>query len=124
MNIRVVVLEPTCEGNVGSIARAMKNFGLSELFLVKPKIKLVSKTTKAYAAHAHEILEKTIIKDRLKETLIGVNRVVATTALSAKRQGNVRRSSITCEELAKMENTSKIDITRQLAKDLRKIIRK
>ena len=34
--IRVVLVEPKNEGNVGAVARAMKNFGAKELVLVKP----------------------------------------------------------------------------------------
>ena len=33
----VVVVEPETPGNVGTIARAMKNFGLSDLKLVDPR---------------------------------------------------------------------------------------
>ena len=35
--IRVVVVEPTAPGNIGSIARAMANFSLSRLVLVNPR---------------------------------------------------------------------------------------
>ena len=34
--IRVVLVEPMYQGNVGSVARAMKNFGYTELVLVNP----------------------------------------------------------------------------------------
>src|SRR5205809_4905098 len=34
--VRVVLVEPKNEGNVGAVARAMKNFGVKELVLVKP----------------------------------------------------------------------------------------
>ena len=34
--IRIVVIEPVLAGNVGSIARAMANFGFSEIVLVNP----------------------------------------------------------------------------------------
>ena len=36
MNLRVVLVEPLYEGNVGSVARAMKNFGFHDLALVNP----------------------------------------------------------------------------------------
>ena len=35
--IRIVLVEPTHPGNIGSVARAMKTMGLSRLVLVNPK---------------------------------------------------------------------------------------
>src|SRR6266705_3602856 len=35
-SLRVVLVEPKNEGNVGAIARVMKNFGVEDLFLVRP----------------------------------------------------------------------------------------
>ena len=37
MSIRVVLVDPTHPGNIGAVARAMKNMGLNELHLVRPK---------------------------------------------------------------------------------------
>jgi tRNA C32,U32 (ribose-2'-O)-methylase TrmJ len=36
MNLRVVLVEPLYDGNIGSVARSMKNFGFDRLVLVKP----------------------------------------------------------------------------------------
>src|SRR6185312_15648396 len=36
-DIRFVLVEPSHPGNIGAAARAMKNMGLSELVLVRPK---------------------------------------------------------------------------------------
>ena len=35
--IRIVLVEPSHPGNIGAVARAMKNMALRELWLVKPK---------------------------------------------------------------------------------------
>ena len=35
--ISVVLVEPETSGNVGAVARAMKNFGFSRLVLVDPQ---------------------------------------------------------------------------------------
>ena len=50
----VVVVEPQTPGNVGTIARAMKNFGLSDLKLVDPPE--ITRESEAYgfAGHARE----------------------------------------------------------------------
>ena len=35
--IRIVLVDTSHPGNIGAVARAMKNMGLSELVLVRPK---------------------------------------------------------------------------------------
>jgi len=50
----VVVVEPETPGNIGTIARAMKNFGLSELKLVDPPELDRDSDAYGYAGHARE----------------------------------------------------------------------
>lgn len=61
--ISVVLVGAETAGNVGSVARVMKNFGLSELVLVSPKCKPDSKEAKDRASHASDVLEKAIVTD-------------------------------------------------------------
>jgi len=35
--IRIVLVEPSHPGNIGAVARAMKNMGLEQLVLVNPR---------------------------------------------------------------------------------------
>jgi tRNA (cytidine32/uridine32-2'-O)-methyltransferase len=35
--VRVVLIDPSHPGNIGSVARAMKNMALSDLVLVRPR---------------------------------------------------------------------------------------
>ena len=100
MRIRVVLVEPERQGNVGGIARAMKNFGLSELYIVNPK-EGIGDEARAYASHAVDVLESSVIVDSLEEALKGVNYVVGTTAKPAKSPSNLRRIAIFPEELAR-----------------------
>jgi len=99
--IRVVLVEPEYEGNIGSIARLMKNFELNELWLVRPKTKL-GKMARAYAMHAQEILVSARIVDDLSQALKCVSYVVGTTAVSAKRPSNLKRTSVTPFEFARI----------------------
>lgn len=100
MNTRVVLVEPEHEGNIGAVARLMKNFGFSELFLVKPRVNLGTETM-AYASHAREIVTEAVIVEYLYTALEGVDYVVGTTSITAKKSGNLLRTTITPEELAK-----------------------
>ena len=99
MYIRVVLVEPEYEGNIGSIARLMKNFELNDVCLVRPKTKL-GETARAYAMHAQEILASARIVDDLPQALKGVSYLVGTTAVSGKRPSNLKRISVTPVEFA------------------------
>ncbi|NBX58721.1 MAG: tRNA (cytosine(32)/uridine(32)-2'-O)-methyltransferase TrmJ, partial [Gammaproteobacteria bacterium] len=37
VDLRIVLVEPSHPGNIGAVARAMKNMALTQLALVKPK---------------------------------------------------------------------------------------
>ncbi|RLF12149.1 MAG: hypothetical protein DRJ98_01635 [Thermoprotei archaeon] len=100
VRIRVVLVEPEKEGNIGGVARAMKNFGLTQLYLVNPKV-TVGVEARAYASHGVEVLEKAKIVGSLDEALEGVDCVVGTTAKISRSPSNLRRITIFPEELAK-----------------------
>ena len=91
--IRVVLVEPEREGNIGSIARVMKNFDLKDLFLVKPKVALGLEAS-VYAVNAQDILLRTKIVSTLKEALVDVDLVVGTTAKVGWSTRNVLRTPI------------------------------
>lgn len=99
MEIRVVFVEPEAGGNIGSVARLMKNFGISEFYLVNPKIH-IGKEARALAAHAQDIMENIIIVQQLKEALNGINYVVGTTAIAAKSSSNLLRASVSARDFA------------------------
>jgi tRNA/rRNA methyltransferase len=77
-NIRIVLVETAGARNLGSVARVMKNFGLSELWLVKPKCDRTSEEAQHMAVHAPEILENAKIVDSLPAALVGCHRAIAT----------------------------------------------
>jgi tRNA/rRNA methyltransferase len=81
-NIRIVLVEPAGELNVGSIARIMKNMGLNHLVLVNPKCDRNSEAARKMAVHAVDILEKAQIVDSLPTALAGCQRAIATTVRS------------------------------------------
>ncbi len=69
--VRVVLCRPSHPGNIGSVARAMKNMGLEKLYLVQPKT-FPSPEADALAAGAGDILNKAMIFDSLDAALSGV----------------------------------------------------
>lgn len=97
--MKVVFIEPEHEGNIGSIARLMKNFELSEFWLVAPKVN-IGDEARALASHAQDIIASLVIVDNLDKALSEVSYVVGTTSILPKRSSNIRRTSITPQELA------------------------
>jgi TrmH family RNA methyltransferase len=67
-NIRIVLVETSHPGNIGGVARAMKNMALSHLYLVAPKI-FPSADATARASGADELLAKAVVCASLKEAI-------------------------------------------------------
>lgn len=78
-NIRIVLVHTTHPGNIGSVARAMKNMGLSQLWLVSPK-EFPSERADWRAANADDILKQATVVDELDEALRGCGLVIGTSA--------------------------------------------
>ncbi len=77
--IRIVLVEPTHPGNIGSVARAMKNMGLSRLELVAPRGFPGPEAT-ARAANATDILDAARVHRDLEPALEGATLIVGTSA--------------------------------------------
>jgi tRNA (cytidine32/uridine32-2'-O)-methyltransferase len=90
-NIRIVLVAPSHPGNIGAVARAMKNMGLEELVLVRPKQFPHSEAT-ARASGADDVLERARVVDSVAEALSGCGFVAATT--SRDRDQNFRIADV------------------------------
>ena len=75
----VVLVRPQEEGNIGSVARAMANTGLTELILVEPQAR-IGPVARAFAVGAGGILDRVRTLDSLPHTLAPYRRVVGTTS--------------------------------------------
>jgi tRNA/rRNA methyltransferase len=81
MTAPAIILSHTQMGeNVGSAARAMKNFGLSELVLIAPKMAWPNDRAQMLASGAGDILDNAKIFATAAEALAPFNLVLATTA--------------------------------------------
>lgn len=79
-NIKIVLVEPAGPLNIGSVARVMKNMGLSQLVLVNPRCAPLDPQARLLAVHAQDILETCQQVTTLQEALEGCQRAIATTA--------------------------------------------
>lgn len=57
-NCRVVLVRPRIAANIGAVARAMRNFGLSELVLVEPTADPNDREARRLATHGESILNR------------------------------------------------------------------
>lgn len=78
-NIRIVLIGTTHPGNIGAVARAMKNMCLSQLCLVAPKEFPCAEAT-ARASGADDLLETAGVYDNLDDALEGCRLVVGASA--------------------------------------------
>ena len=77
--IRIVLIGTTHPGNIGAVARAMKNMCLEQLVLVAPKIYPSAEAT-ARASGADDLLGSARVCDSLDQALAGCRLVVGTSA--------------------------------------------
>ncbi len=95
--VNVILVEPQSAGNIGSIARAMKNFGAKQLYLINPAANHKSITAKKFAMHGADILakaKKISWQEALKHDI-----VIATTAKIGSDY-NIPRSPLTPKQAA------------------------
>jgi TrmH family RNA methyltransferase len=77
--IRFVLVDTSHPGNIGAVARAMKNMGLSELVLVNPREFPHAEAT-ARASGADDLLATARVVPTLQEAIADCGLVLATTA--------------------------------------------
>jgi tRNA (cytidine32/uridine32-2'-O)-methyltransferase len=78
-NIRIVLIGTTHPGNIGAVARAMKNMCLEQLYLVQPK-KFPSAEATDRASGADDLLQRARVCTTLDEALEGCRLVVGASA--------------------------------------------
>ncbi len=78
-NIRIVLVNTSHPGNIGGVARAMKNMGLSRLYLVEPR-QFPDEQANWRAASAGDLLESAVVTASLDEAIADCQFVVGTSA--------------------------------------------
>lgn len=96
---RVVIVSPEYSGNIGFVARAMANFGATDLVLVAGAA--INDEARDRAVHAQLVLDRARRVASLKEALRGCSLAVGTTAVLATTDKSHRRNSVTLESAVK-----------------------
>lgn len=76
----IILVEPQMGENIGMVARAMANFGLSELRLVNPRDGWPSDKARAVASKADHVIDGTLVFETLPEAITDLEFIYATTA--------------------------------------------
>jgi len=97
-HFRVVLVEPLNDGNIGAVARSMKNLGLEELVLVRPCA--VGEEALKRAMHGIDVLKaaRTVFSD--EEAFKGVDFVAATSGVDTLNDKKFVRISLTPREFS------------------------
>src|SRR3984893_10384828 len=77
--VRIVLIDPSHPGNIGSVARAMKNMALSDLVLVRPR-SFPHPESVALAAGADDILTNARVVDSVAEAVADCAFIAGTTS--------------------------------------------
>ena len=93
----IILSRPQMGENVGAAARAMKNFGLTDLRLIAPQCGWPNERAKVLASGAGDIIEKARVYRTAAEALADIRLVFATTA----RGRDILREILTPEAAAR-----------------------
>ncbi len=96
-SIRIVLVELRHEGNIGAVARAMRNFGLADLVLVRPCP--IGDEARKRAMGGLPVLESARVVGTLDEALQEADVVVGTSGIDTWSEKRFLRISVTPREL-------------------------
>lgn len=104
-NIVIILVSPQGDQNVGSVARSMLNYGLTELRIVSPECDIKSGNCRGYASGAYKVIENAKIYSTLEESIQDLQKVIAT----SNRPRDINQLIVSPEHAAKIiVNESKI----------------
>lgn len=96
--LRVVLVEPKNQGNVGAVARAMKNFGVEELVLVNPCP--IGVEARQRAMHGADILEAAKVVSDFDASIEDADFVVGTSGVDTDSEKRFARIAVPPREFA------------------------
>ena len=97
-NFGFILVKPQIGENIGACARSMKNFGLSKLHIVNPKINFPNHKSKATAVGALDLINKTKVFDNVEKAIRSFDLIIS---LSARRR-NINKKHITLQDFKKI----------------------
>lgn len=101
----IILIRPQMGENIGAVARAMSNFGLSELRLVAPRDGWPNEKAVEMAAGGKEIIENATIYADFASAMADINLAYATTA---RHRDMVKRTASPAQAMAEITATQSL----------------
>lgn len=101
--VQIVLVETSHPGNIGSVARAMKNMGLKNLALIKPK-KFPHQDATALAGNATDILSDAQVFDSIEEAVRLSKVIYATSARERSIEWPILSAKDASQEIQQLAN--------------------
>ena len=108
-NLRIVMVRPHGSGNIGSVARAMKNLGAKELAIVG-KARTRSFWARAMAVHGRDVLAETKCYESIRAAIADCTLVVGTTCRSGLYRSHSRSPREVAPEIVRAAGKGKVAI--------------
>lgn len=100
----VILVRPQMGENIGAVARAMSNFGLSELLLVAPRDGWPNRKAEEMASGGKHIIEAVKVFEQFTEALADIVHVYATTARPRDMEKIVREPAEAMAQLLEQQD--------------------
>lgn len=109
-NISIILNEPQLPENIGFVARAMANMGVTQLLLVKPKNFDLSRVRRTATGTSVDIIEQMEFYDDLRTSLEPFQFIVGTTARLGSHRPAMADPRLLASELIPISKNNKVGI--------------
>lgn len=109
MPIRIVLVDPAHPGNIGATARAMKNMGLSDLHLVRPR-QFPSDEATARASGADDVLAAAQVHEDFASAIAQCGLVVGTSSRQRHLPWDLVEPRVAAEQIAQAARTGDVAV--------------
>jgi tRNA/rRNA methyltransferase len=107
MRLKLIIVEPKYQINLGYIARVSKNFGISRLFIVSPRAKLKGNKAIMFSKHASDLLKNAKIYHNFDESIKDCDMVVGTTGVWRKAKATFNRIFLLDDAISRITKVSR-----------------
>ncbi|MGC8587273.1 MAG: RNA methyltransferase [Candidatus Micrarchaeia archaeon] len=107
MMLKLVIVEPRYQINIGYIARVAKNFGIKKLYFVNPRAKLDGIQSVKFSKHASELLKGAKVYGSFEEAISDCDIVVGTTGIWQKAKANFKNIYLIQDAFDRIAKVSK-----------------
>lgn len=90
MKLKLIIVEPKYQINLGYIARVSMNFGIDRLHIVKPRAQLYGKTAIMYSKHAYPLLKNAKVYGDFGAATSDCDILIGTTGVLGKAKSSFR----------------------------------